>query len=203
MSELEKIKSGELYVCNSEELVKMQVACLENLYELNATRPSELEKRTQLYKKVFAEAGENLFIELPIRCNWGINTHWGNNCYANYNLVLVDDADIFIGDNVMIAPNVVIATGTHPICPELREQIAQFNLPVVIERNVWIGAGAIILPGVTVGENSVIGAGSVVTKNVPSNVVAYGNPCKVIREISQRDREFYYKERRITPLKNL
>ena len=109
----------------------------------------------------------------------------------------VDDGDIFIGDNVMLAPNVVIATAGHPIEPNLRKKAAQFNMPVRIERNVWVGAGAVILPGVTIGENSVIGAGSVVTKDIPKNSVAYGNPCRVVREINEHDREYYYKNRKI------
>ena len=109
----------------------------------------------------------------------------------------MDDADIYIGDHVMLAPNVVIATAGHPIEPNLRKKAAQFNIPVHIENNVWIGAGAVILPGVTIGENSVIGAGSVVTKDIPKNSVAYGNPCRVVREINEHDREYYYKNRKI------
>ena len=156
-----------------------------------------MEKRTSMLKDLLAEVGENCYIEPPLHANWGLNTHLGNNVYANFNLTLVDDAEIFIGDSVMIGPNVVIATAGHPVNPELRLKVAQFNIPVHIEKNVWIGAGAIILPGVTVGENSVIGAGSVVTKDIPPNVVAVGNPCRVLRPIGDRDKEFYYKNRRI------
>lgn len=156
-----------------------------------------MEKRTSMLNDLLAEVGENCYIEPPLHANWGLNTHLGNNVYANFNLTLVDDAEIFIGDSVMIGPNVVIATAGHPVNPELRLKVAQFNIPVHIEKNVWIGAGAIILPGVTVGENSVIGAGSVVTKDIPPNVVAVGNPCRVLRPIGDRDKEFYYKNRRI------
>ena len=112
-------------------------------------------------------------------------------------MTLVDDADVYIGDYVMIAPNVVIATGTHPINPDLREKNYQYNVPVHIGNRVWIGAGSIILPGVSIGDDSVIGAGSVVTKDIPSGVVAYGNPCKVVRKISERDKIYYYKDRKI------
>ncbi|EGQ9054321.1 hypothetical protein GEN90_19755 [Vibrio parahaemolyticus] len=117
--------------------------------------------------------------------------------YANFNLTLVDDTYIYIGNSVMIGPNVTIATAGHPIEPDLRREVAQFNIPVHIEDNVWIGANSVVLPGVTIGENSVIGAGSVVTKDIPSNVVAVGNPCRVLREIGEHDREFYFKERKV------
>lgn len=125
----------------------------------------------------------------------GKNVHWGKNVYANFHLTMVDDGDIYVGDYVMFAPNVTLATATHPIHPELRTQQAQYNLPIHIGRNVWIGAGAIVLPGVTIGENSVIGAGSVVSKDIPANVVAVGCPCKVMREISERDMQYYHKDR--------
>lgn len=123
--------------------------------------------------------------------------HVGNHFYANFDLSVVDDADIYIGDHVMIAPNVTIATASHPICPELRERVYQYNLPVHIGSRVWIGAGAVILPGVTIGDGTVIGAGSVVTKDIPAGVVAVGNPCRVLRPISQYDYGYYAKNRRI------
>ena len=161
------------------------------------TRPSEGEKRAELMKKVLAEAGEGCYIEPPLHANWGIHTHFGDHVYANFGLTLVDDTDIYVGSYVMMGPNVVLATAGHPVCPELRRKQAQFNLPVHIGENVWLGAGVIVLPGVTIGENSVIGAGSVVTKDIPANVVAVGNPCRVLREITDRDREYYYKNRKI------
>ena len=121
----------------------------------------------------------------------------GNNVYANFNLTLVDDGNIYIGDNVMFGPNVTIATANHPILPELREKGLQYNKDVHIGKNVWIGAGVVIVPGITIGNNSVIGAGSVVVKDIPANVVAVGNPCRVLREISQHDREYFYRNERI------
>lgn len=188
----EKMKSGALYNCSLEaldaELEKKLYACKELLYDFNQSRPSEGEKRNKIIRKVFAEVGENCYIEPPLYANWGCNTHVGKNFYANFSLTLVDDADIYIGDHVMIAPNVIIATGTHPIDPDLREQVYQYNLPIHIGNRVWIGAGAIILPGVTIGDDSVIGAGSVVTKDIPPGVVAVGNPCRVLREISEKDK---------------
>ena len=193
MTQKERMLAGKVYFCNDEALMAEQTACLEKLYDFNQTRPSETEKRVKLLKELLAEAGENLYIEPPLHANWGKNTHIGNNVYANFNLTLVDDADIYIGDNVMFAPNVVVATAGHPILPELRERVAQFNMPVHIGNNVWIGAGAVVLPGVHIGDNTVIGAGSVVTKDIPANVVAVGNPCRVLREIDDRDRKYYYK----------
>ena len=199
MTAKEKMLSGELYVCSDEEIMREQTACLDMLYDFNMTRPTEQDKRQELMKKMFMELGEDCYIEPPLHANWGgKHVKLGRNVYANFNLTLVDDSYIEIGDYTMIAPNVVIATAGHPILPELREKIYQYNMPVKIGRNVWIGAGAVILPGVTIGENSVIGAGSVVTKDIPAGVVAVGNPCRVLRPIGEHDREFYFKDRRIT-----
>ncbi|MEZ8820362.1 MULTISPECIES: sugar O-acetyltransferase [unclassified Vibrio] len=192
-----KMHSQDVYYCDDVDLVAEQTQCLEVLYDFNHTRPSEGYKRQQIMKQLFAEVGEGCYIEPPLHANWGRHTHLGDNVYVNFNLTLVDDTDVFIGDNVMIAPNVTIATGTHPISPELRLKAAQFNVPVRIGNNVWLGAHTVVLPGVTIGENSVIGAGSIVTQDIPANVVAVGNPCKVVREINERDREYYYKDCRI------
>lgn len=197
----EKMKSGELYDCSMEalpeELAQKLLECKELIYDFNHSRPREEALRQQIIRQVFAQVGENCYIEPPFHANWGCHMHVGKNFYANFNLTVVDDTDIFIGDSVMIAPNVVIATGAHPICPELRERVYQYNLPVHIGNRVWIGAGAIVLPGVTIGDDTVIGAGSVVTKDIPSGVVAVGNPCRVLRPISQRDDEYYYRDRKI------
>lgn len=200
--ELDEIKArmhdGRLYLCADEALMAEQQQCLERLYDFNATRPSEQARRQQLMKEMLAECGEDCYIEPPLHANWGgRHVHFGNNVYANFSLTLVDDDHIYIGNNVLIAPNVTIATATHPIHPELRRQTAQYNLPVHIGDNVWIGAGSVILPGVTIGENSVIGAGSVVTRDIPANVVAVGNPCRVLREISEHDMHYYDKTRPI------
>ena len=197
MTTRERMQSGKLYFCTDEEIAKEQLECLEILYDYNHTRPSESQKREQILKNLLAEIGENCYIEPPLHANWGKYTHFGNNVYANFNLTLLDDTDIFVGDNVMFGPNVIIATAGHPVDPPLREKVAQFNIPVRIGKNVWIGAGAIVLPGVTIGDHSVIGAGSVVTKDIPPNVVAVGNPCRVLREINDRDKEYYYKDLKI------
>lgn len=190
--------SGDLYLPMEKELLDCQLKCLEKLYDYNMTRPCEQEKRADMLKEMFAEMGENCYIEPPFHSNWGgKHVHFGSYVYANFNLTLVDDTHIYVGDATMFGPNVVVATAGHPILPELRVQGYQYNAPVRIGKNCWIGAGAVIVPGVTVGDNVVIGAGSVVTKDIPSNVVAVGNPCKVLRPVSEKDREFYFKDRRI------
>ena len=191
--------TGELYYPNEESIFDEQLKKLDLLYEFNSTRPTEQKKRQELMKEMFAEIGENCYLEPPFHANWGgAHMHLGDSVYANFNFTAVDDSHIYIGSYTMIGPNVTVATAGHPILPELREKAYQFNMPVHIGRNCWIGAGAVIMPGVTIGDNSVIGAGSVVTKDIPENVVAYGNLCRVAREINEHDREFYYKDRRIT-----
>ena len=197
MTVCEKMKSGMLYCCDDEELMQEQTKCLEKLYDFNQTRPGEADKRAALLKELLAEVGEGCYVEPPLHANWGCNTHFGHHIYANFNLTLVDDTDIFVGDYVMFGPNVTVATAGHPVDPELRRQVAQFNMPIHIGNNVWIGAGSVLLPGVSIGDNSVIGAGSIVTKDIPANVVAVGNPCRVLREIGDHDREYYYRDRRI------
>ncbi|MBE6638493.1 MAG: sugar O-acetyltransferase [Ruminococcaceae bacterium] len=193
-----KMHNCALYVCTDEALMREQTKCLDRLYEFNMTRPAEGEKRQKMLKDMFWEIGENCYIEPPLHCNWGgRHVHFGNNVYANFGLTLVDDTHIYVGDHTMFGPHVTLATAGHPVLPELREKAYQFNAPIHIGRNCWLGAGVIVLPGVTIGDNSVIGAGSVVTKDIPTGVVAYGNPCKVIREIGEKDRETYFQGRKI------
>ena len=195
----EKMHGGELYLPNYEELLKEQFSYLDRLYDFNMTRPTQLEKRQEMLKDMFAEIVENCYIEPPLHTNFGgHHVHFGKNIYANFNLTLVDDTHIYVGDYTMFGPNVVVATAGHPILPELREQAYQYNAPVHIGKNCWIGAGVIIVPGITIGDNVVIGAGSVVTKDIPSNVVAVGNPCHVLREVNEHDRNYYFKNRKIS-----
>lgn len=194
----ERLHTGEIYLPGDDEILEEQFQCQEKLYDYNQTRPSEGEKRSKLLKEMFAEIGDGCYIEPLLRANWGGHfVHFGKNIYANFNLTLVDDTHIYVGDATMFGPNVTIATAGHPILPELREQAYQYNMPVHIGKNCWLGAGVIVMPGVTIGDNTVIGAGSVVTKDIPANVVAVGNPCRVMREIGEHDREYYFKERRI------
>ena len=197
--DVEKIvHSGELYLPNDPEIMKEQLACLDRLFAFNQIPPSHLEERNAMLRSMFAEIGEGCYIESPLRTNFGgRHVHFGKGVYANFNLTLVDDTHIYVGDYTMFGPNVTIATAGHPIAPELRRKGYQYNAPVRIGSNCWLGAGVIVLPGVAIGDNAVIGAGSVVTKDIPSNVVAVGNPCRVLRPIGEKDARFYFKDRKI------
>ena len=200
MEQFEFLHNGSLYSCDNDSLAEEQLKCLDRLWEFNRTRPTEMEKREEMLKEMFAEIGEGCYIEPPFHANWGgKHVHFGKNVYCNFNLTMVDDTHIYVGDSTMIAPGVIVATAAHPILPRLRERVYQYNMPVHIGKNCWIGAGAIIMPGVSIGDNTVIGAGSVVTNDIPANVVAYGTPCRVIREISEHDETFYYKDKKIDP----
>jgi len=198
MTQKERMNAGLIYNPLDKEITNDQNSALKLMYEFNLSRPDEIEKRAELLKKMLGSMGEDCYIEPPLRANWGgRHLHLGNNVYINFNLTAVDDADIYIGDKTMIGPNVTIATANHPIASKLREQGLQYNKGVNIGRNVWISAGVIIVPGVTIGDNSVIGAGSVVTKDIPTNVVAMGNPCRVKREIGEHDMIYLYKNEKI------
>lgn len=189
MSEKDKQHTGEVYFPGDPEILKEQIQYQEKLYDYNQTRPSEREKRTNLLKEMFAEIGENCYIEPPFHANFGgHHCHFGKNIYANYNLTAVDDTHIYVGDNTMIAPNVILASAAHPLDPEERRKGYQYNKPVHIGKNCWLGAGVIVVPGVSIGDDTVIGAGSVVTKDIPSGVVAVGNPCRVIKEIKREEK---------------
>lgn len=194
----ERKAAGLPYHYDDPEIMGEQLAYMEKLHDFNATRPLQQEKRQQLMKEMFAEIGPDCHIEPPLHANWGCHfVHFGSGIYCNFNLTLVDDAEIYIGNDCMIAPNVVISTSGHPILPILREHNYVYNLPVRIGSNVWIGSGVQILPGVTIGENSVIGAGSVVSNDIPANVIALGVPCRVLREIGEKDRQFYFRDKKL------
>ncbi len=198
MTQYERMTAGLIYDPADEEIMKEQSALQQGLWDFNQLQPSQNEEKTRYMKEVFAECGEDCYIELPFRANWGgKHVHFGSRVYANFNLTLVDDGHIYVGDAVMFGPNVTIATANHPVQPELRARALQYNKDVHIGNNVWIGAGTIIVPGVTIGDNSVIGGGSVVVKDIPANVVAAGNPCRVLREIGPHDDEFFYKDEKI------
>ena len=200
MTEREKIHSGQIYWPSDPTIMEEQLAYLDLMDEYNSTPRRLQEKRAALLPKLFAEVGENCYIESPYFANWGgHHVHLGSNIYANAGLKLVDDTHIYIGDCTMMGPNVVIATAGHPIDPELRARGLQYNLPVHIGKNCWLGAGVVVMPGVTIGDNCVIGAGSIVTKDIPANVVAVGNPCRVLREVGQHDREYYWRDKKIDP----
>ena len=194
MSQYDKLHDGSLYLESDPSLFDLQQQCIAKVHEYNAITPCDKEKRAALLSEMFAEIGEGCYIEPPFYANWGgKHVHFGKKIYANFHLTLVDDTHIYVGDHTMFAPNVTVATAAHPISPALREKGYQYNLPVHIGRNCWIGTGAVILPGVTIGDNTVVGAGSVVTKDLPANVVAVGNPCRILREISEEDLLYYRK----------
>ena len=188
MTEYEKMEQGQLYDPGDEDIMREQRKYQDGLWAFNQLKPTDLAAKEKYMKETFAACGDNCYIEQPFYANWGgRNVHFGSGVYANFNLVLVDDGNIYVGDRVMIGPNVTITSGAHPISPALRNHDVQYNLPVIIEDHVWIGAGAIILPGVRIGKDSVIGAGSVVTKDIPDNVLAVGNPARVIRKIESKN----------------
>lgn len=189
---LYKMHNRKLYNSSDPILLEEQSYLKDNIKEYNDTKPSELHRQERMLHDIFASIGENSVVLPPFQANMGGKyVHIGSHVFINFNLTLVDDTDIHIGDYCMIGPNVTLATATHPISPRLRKEAYQYNLPISIKDNVWIGAGVVVLAGVTIGENSIIGASSIVTKDIPANVIAYGNPCKVIREINEND-ELYY-----------
>ena len=198
MTQKERMKESRLYDPNDGAIMREQTARAHYLKEYNALGQGDEARMRELMEQMFAEVGENCYIQPPFYANWaGEHVHLGSNVYANFNLTLVDDGHIYIGDKTMIAPNVTITTATHPVLPALRERGIQYNVDVHIGKNVWIGAGVIILPGVTIGDNAVIGAGAVVTRDIPANVVAFGVPCRVMRPIGERDETYYYKDSEI------
>ena len=195
MTEEEKIFAGKLFDARTKELRdikhKAHILC-QKFNQMDEYDPARL----PIIREFIGKIGEKYYFQGPIQFNYGSHTFIGENFFCNFNLTVMDDARIFIGDNVMFGPNVTITAAGHPVDPDLRRQVYQYNFPVRIEENVWVGAGVIILPGVTIGKNSVIGAGSVVTKDIPANVVAMGVPCRVVREIGPRDKEFYFRDYR-------
>lgn len=198
MDNVERMKKGLLYDPSTSDVMDYQLSLLDKMVEYNNTLPREQERRQKLLKELFGAVGNDCYIEAPYHANWGgKNVYMGDHVYANFNLTLVDDANIYIGNDVMFAPNVILATAGHPIDPELRARGLQYNKEIHIGNNVWIGAGAVVMPGVTIGDNTVIGAGAVVTRDIPSNVVAMGVPCKVVREIGEHDKKYYFRNEEI------
>lgn len=193
------LHDGRNYDSGDPKLCEIQRACREKQRDYNLTGPNELKKREAILKDFFYEIGEGCYVEPPLYANWGAHTHFGKFVYANFGLTLTDDTHIYVGDYVMIGPHVTLVTAAHPLAPEARKLGFQNNAPVKIENCVWLGAGVIVLPGVTIGENSIIGAGSVVTRDIPPNVVAFGVPCRVHRKLTQEDLDWkknaYFREK--------
>lgn len=195
-TEKEKMLAGEFYEAWDKELTDMRNNA-ELLYkEYNQTNETDVEKRKIIFKKLFGSIGENSSIRAPFYCDYGVNTFIGKNVYINFNCIILDVMRVEIGDFTLIASGVQILTATHPTDPRQRLKGLEYAKPIKIGRNVWIGAGALILPGVTIGDNVTIGSGSVVTKDIPSNTIAVGNPCKVTK-IVENNVNFEYVENSI------
>lgn len=167
----------------------------KKIYRYNQLSPEEGKEQDELIRKIVGKCGENIYIEQPFRCDYGYNIEVGNNFYANYNLVILDVGKVIIGENVMFAPNVAVYTAGHPVHPDSRNSGYEYGIGITIGDNVWVGGNTVINPGVHIGNNVVIGSGSVVTKDIPDNAIAAGNPCKVIRYITEDDRKYYFKDR--------
>lgn len=184
MTEKEKVRQGLNYNPNyDEELILERTRAKDLCYEYNQILPSNIAKRECKMRELLGSTKENFLIEQPFYCDYGYNIEIGENFYANHNCVILDGAKVTFGDNVFIAPNCGFYTAGHPIEVEKRNQGIEYAKPIIIGDNVWIGGNVVVLPGVSIGKNSVIGAGSVVTKDIPENVIAVGNPCKVLRKI--------------------
>lgn len=195
MNQKERMLAGLPYKAWLDGLKEERMENKLKIYDYNLTRPDNKKKMKEMIKNILGKTGEEVFIEQPFRCDYGKNIEVGNNFFANYNCVILDVAKVTIGENVMFAPNVSIYTAGHPIHPESRNSGYEYGIPVTIGNNVWVGGNVVITPGVTIGNNVVIGAGSVVTKDIPDNVITVGNPCRVIREITEEDRKYYYKDK--------
>ncbi|MBD5205427.1 MAG: sugar O-acetyltransferase [Bacteroidales bacterium] len=179
MTEKEKMLRGELYDANGDPaLIEDRRKCKELCHDYNQLRPSQTEERTVILRQILGEVKGNLLIEQPFHCDYGYNIRVGNNFYSNHNLVILDCAPVTFGDNVFIAPNCGFYTAGHPLDVVDRREGLEYAYPITVGNDVWIGAQVCVLPGVTIGDNVVIGAGSVVTHDIPSNTVAFGNPCR-------------------------
>lgn len=183
LNEKEKMLAGEIYDANDAVLVEERQKCKDLCFEYNHLLPSKIEKRKELIKNILGKTTDHFHIEQPFYCDYGYNIEIGENFYTNHNVVILDCARVTFGDNVFIAPNCGFYTAGHPLDAERRNKGLEDAKPITVGSNVWIGGGCTILPGVTIGDNTVIGAGSVVTKDIPANVLAFGNPCKIVREI--------------------
>lgn len=194
MTEKEKMSNQLLYDANYDmDLLKERIDAKEICYDFNRLRPSEIDKQKELLKKLFGSTKENLCIVAPFWCDYGYNIHIGENFFANHNVVVLDCAKVTFGDNVFVAPNCVFSTAGHPLDVEQRNKGLEYAYPITVEDNVWIGASVTVLPNVTIGSGSVIAAGSVVNRDIPKGVIAAGNPCRVIRKITEEDKKKYWR----------
>ena len=192
MTEREKAQKGYLYDANyDQQIIEERTRCADLCYEFNQCRPSDTKKQKELLTKILGSMKENPVITAPFYCDYGFNISIGKNFYTNHNVTILDGAKVTFGDNVFIAPNCVFSTAGHAIDSEQRSRGLEIALPITVGDNVWIETNVSVLPGVTIGNNTIIGAGSVVNKNIPEGVIAAGNPCKVIRKITEEDKKKY------------
>ncbi len=194
MTEKQKMLAGKPYFGFDEELFCERQHAKDLVCRINTLHPQKIDERNSLFKALFAKTTGNFHIEPPFYCDYGYNIFLGENFYANYNCIILDCAGVHIGDNVMFGPNVNIYTAGHPLDAEKRNSGLEYAQPIHIGNNVWIGGHTVVNPGITIGYNTVIGSGSVVTKNIPSNVIAAGNPCKVLRAVNKEDKLYYFKK---------
>lgn len=187
-------RDREMAYISDRAVMEEQKRTRKILYRLNTVDPSDFDEIGRLVKELFGKS-DKAFVNPPFYCDYGFHIETGKNFFANYNCTIIDVARVTIGDNCQFAPNVSIYTAGHPVHPDSRNSLYEYGIGVSIGDNVWIGGSTVILPGVHIGSNTVIGAGSVVTKDIPDWVVAAGNPCKVIRKITEEDRRYYYKDR--------
>ena len=196
MNQKERMLANLPYKAWMDGLKEERLENRKKIYEYNNLPPERWGEKTALIKEILGKTGESISIEAPFHCDYGYNIEVGENFFANYNLIVLDVGKVRIGDNAQIAPNVAIYTAGHPIHPDSRNSGYEYGIDVTIGDNVWIGGNTCIMPGVTIGNNVVIGGGSVVTKDIPDNMIAVGNPCKVIREITEEDRDYYFRDRK-------
>ncbi len=197
MNQLERMLKGDLYISDAEELNEMKTFLLERMYQFNHSNYNDFQLRDKLIKEILGGHKDRLKITPPVYFDYGKHTFIGKDFYANFDCIFLDVNTITIGDNVMFGPRVGLYTAGHPIDTDIRNEGLEFGLPIKIGHNVWIGGNAIVMPGVTIGDNTIIGAGSVVTKDIPANVIAIGNPCKVLRNITAADKAYWEAKKKV------
>lgn len=195
MNQKERMLAGLPYKAWLDGLSEEREASRMKIHEFNLLRPDEMSRKAELIREILGTTGKNVHIETPFHCDYGSNISVGENFYANFNCTILDVGKVVIGENVMFAPNVSIYTAGHPIHPDSRNSGYEYGIAITIGNNVWLGGNVIVNPGVTIGNNVVIGAGSVVTRDIPDNVIAVGSPCRIVREITEDDRKYYFKDK--------